>query len=42
MKASSAELKKEIMKHIKALSKQSAEKRIDNRIEKFSGMGAYQ
>ena len=42
MKASSAELKKEIMKHIKALSKQSAEKRIDNRIEKFSGIGAYQ
>ncbi|MEQ8471865.1 MAG: acetyl-CoA carboxylase carboxyltransferase subunit alpha [Marinoscillum sp.] len=41
MKGSSEELKKELMKHIKALSKQSAEKRIDNRIEKFSGMGAY-
>ena len=42
MQASSAELKKELVKHLKALNKQSAEKRIDNRIEKFSSMGAYQ
>ncbi|WP_421878397.1 acetyl-CoA carboxylase carboxyltransferase subunit alpha [Marinoscillum sp.] len=42
MKSSAAELRKEIMKHIKALSKQSVDKRIENRIEKFSGMGAYQ
>ena len=41
MQASAAELKKEIMKHIKALNKLSVDKRIEKRIEKFSAMGAY-
>ena len=39
MKAASAELKTQILKHIKALSKMTTEKRIDARIEKFSDMG---
>jgi acetyl-CoA carboxylase carboxyl transferase subunit alpha len=39
MKSAASELKKEVMKHIKALSKQSSEKRIKNRIDKFSDMG---
>ncbi|MEQ9306521.1 MAG: acetyl-CoA carboxylase carboxyltransferase subunit alpha [Marinoscillum sp.] len=42
MKSSAEELKKEILKHLKSLGKQSAEKRVDSRIEKFSSMGAYQ
>jgi len=41
MKASSSELKKELMKHIKALSKLSVEKRISQRIDKFSNMGVF-
>jgi acetyl-CoA carboxylase carboxyl transferase subunit alpha len=34
-------LKAEILKQIKALNRQSAEKRIQNRIDKFAAMGAY-
>jgi acetyl-CoA carboxylase carboxyl transferase subunit alpha len=41
MKGAAAELKKELIKHIKALSKVSPEKRIEQRIEKFAAMGAY-
>lgn len=41
MKEASAELKKTILKHLKALDKLSSEERISERIEKFSGMGAY-
>lgn len=41
MKAASAELKKEIKKQLKALNKLSVEKRIDERIQKFSDMGAF-
>lgn len=41
MKETTASLKKEIMKHIKTLSKLSPEKRVDQRIDKFSNMGAY-
>lgn len=36
-----ATVKKSILDNIKILSKVSAEKRIDNRIEKFSSMGVY-
>ena len=32
-------VKEEVLKNIKSLSKQSAEKRIENRIEKFCAMG---
>lgn len=42
LKESASELKKEVLKHLKALNKQSPEKRIESRIEKFSAMGAYQ
>ncbi|MBU2914901.1 MULTISPECIES: acetyl-CoA carboxylase carboxyltransferase subunit alpha [Reichenbachiella] len=41
MKGASKELKKEILKYIKDLNKVSVEDRIDQRIEKFSAMGAY-
>ncbi|MCR9250227.1 MAG: acetyl-CoA carboxylase carboxyltransferase subunit alpha [bacterium] len=41
MKAASAELKKEIKKQLKALNKLSVEERIDERIQKFSDMGAF-
>ncbi|UXP32183.1 acetyl-CoA carboxylase carboxyltransferase subunit alpha [Reichenbachiella agarivorans] len=41
MKAAALELKKQILKDIKALSKVSVEGRISQRIEKFSDMGAY-
>ncbi|SNS77294.1 acetyl-CoA carboxylase carboxyl transferase subunit alpha [Ekhidna lutea] len=37
----SSELKKVILKEIKALSSKSPEERINDRIEKFSSMGAY-
>ncbi|VXD12098.1 acetyl-CoA carboxylase carboxyltransferase subunit alpha [Marinoscillum sp. 108] len=39
MKAASKELKKEVVKHIKSLEKLSVEKRIAERIDKFSNMG---
>ncbi|MEQ8582951.1 MAG: acetyl-CoA carboxylase carboxyltransferase subunit alpha [Marinoscillum sp.] len=39
MKAASKELKKEIVKHIKSLEKLTVEKRIAERIDKFSNMG---
>ena len=39
LKASSAELKTQLIKHIKALNKLSKDKRVDQRIEKFSNMG---
>ncbi|MFH6982349.1 acetyl-CoA carboxylase carboxyltransferase subunit alpha [Marinoscillum luteum] len=39
MKAASKELKKEVVKHIKNLEKLSVEKRIAERIDKFSNMG---
>jgi len=39
LKASSMELKKSILDHIKALSKIDCDKRIDQRIDKFSKMG---
>lgn len=41
LKASAAELKKEIKKHLKELKKAKPEKRISDRIEKFAGMGVY-
>ncbi|PIB34849.1 acetyl-CoA carboxylase carboxyltransferase subunit alpha [Reichenbachiella sp. 5M10] len=41
MKAAAQELKKVILKDIKALSKVDARQRIDARIDKFSAMGAY-
>lgn len=41
MKEAAAELKKELKKHIKALNRKSADKRIEERIEKFGKMGAY-
>lgn len=42
MKEAAAALKKEVLKQLKALDKLSEEKRIEQRIEKFSAMGAYQ
>ena len=39
MEAASRELKKEVVKHIKSLEKLSVEKRIAERIDKFSNMG---
>jgi len=41
MKGAAETLKKVILKNIKELSKKSAQKRIDERVEKFSEMGAY-
>ena len=41
LKASASELKKVIVKNLKELLAKSPEQRIDERIEKFSGMGAY-
>lgn len=41
MKGASKELKKEILKNIKELEKVSVDERINQRIEKFSAMGAY-
>ncbi|MFY0605394.1 MAG: acetyl-CoA carboxylase carboxyltransferase subunit alpha [Cyclobacteriaceae bacterium] len=39
LKAASSELKNQLLKHIKALNKVSKDKRVDQRIEKFSNMG---
>lgn len=41
MQEAASELKKELMKQIKALSKKSPEKRISERIDKFSNMGVF-
>jgi acetyl-CoA carboxylase carboxyl transferase subunit alpha len=41
LKAAAVELKKEIKKHLKELKKLKPEQRIDQRIEKFGGMGVY-
>jgi len=41
MKGAASELKKVILKEIKALSKKTHEERFDERVEKFSAMGAY-
>lgn len=41
MKAASIELKKELLKHLTALGKLSTEKRIAERIDKFSNMGVF-
>ena len=42
LNAASGELKRVILKEIKALSKKSIEERIEDRINKFSSMGAYE
>lgn len=42
VKEVSATLKKEVMKHLKALMKLDADKRIAQRIDKFSSMGIFQ
>lgn len=42
MKAAANELKKELVKELKVLNKLSADKRIEQRIDKFSAMGAYE
>ena len=42
LNAASGELKRVILKEIKSLSKKSIEERIDDRINKFSSMGAYE
>lgn len=42
MKGAAAELKKELKKQIKALSKLSPEKRIEQRIKKFGQMGVFE
>ncbi len=42
MKAAAAELKKVLIKEIKALNKQKPDSRISKRIDKFGGMGVYQ
>ena len=41
MKAAAGELKKEIIKQLKALSKKSSEERISERIDKFAAMGSF-
>lgn len=41
MQEAAAELKKELLKHIRALNKKSVEKRISERIDKFSNMGVF-
>ncbi|WP_115869774.1 acetyl-CoA carboxylase carboxyltransferase subunit alpha [Marinoscillum furvescens] len=41
MKAAASQLKSDVLKHIKALKKLSEDKRIQQRIDKFSDMGAY-
>lgn len=41
MKAAAAELKSEILKHLKALGKKSPEKRVSERIDKFAAMGVF-
>ncbi len=41
LKATAAELKKVVKKHLKDLEKKSPEERINERIEKFAGMGVY-
>lgn len=42
LNAASGELKRVILKEIKSLSKKSIEERIEDRINKFSSMGAYE
>lgn len=42
MKEAAVTLKKEVMKHLKALQKLDAEKRVHQRIDKFSHMGVFQ
>lgn len=42
MKEAANELKREVLRHLKDLLKMTADKRIEERIGKFSNMGAYQ
>lgn len=42
MKAATSSLKKEILKQLKALAKLTPEKRVEQRIDKFSNMGVFQ